>query len=100
MVNLLGRGFIYYVTVTGVTGARQQLSDTLVQDLSRVVEQLTLPVVAGFGISTPDQAADVAKHTDGVVVGSALVKLFEKFSGTLLEQELRQFVRTLKSAIS
>ncbi|HIJ80190.1 MAG TPA: tryptophan synthase subunit alpha [Desulfuromonadales bacterium] len=98
-VDRLGRGFIYYVTVTGVTGVRQQVSASLSEELSRVRGQVSLPVVAGFGISTPAQAADVARHADGVVVGSALVKLFETLSGEHLAREVRRFVGELKRAI-
>ena len=98
-VNRLGRGFIYYVTVTGVTGARQQVSETLAAELSRIKAEITLPIMAGFGISTPDQAASVASLADGVVVGSAIVKLFQQYSGTKLGTELKLFVSQLKQAI-
>lgn len=100
MVNRLGRGFIYYVTVTGVTGARQEVSDTLVSELSRIKAAVALPIMAGFGISTPDQAASVAALADGVVVGSAIVKLFQHYSGVKLRTELKLFVSKLKQAIS
>ena len=99
-VNRLGRGFIYYVTVTGVTGARQELSESLAAELSRIKAGVALPIMAGFGISTPDQAASVAALADGVVVGSAIVKLFQQYSGTKLRTELKQFVSKLKQAIS
>jgi tryptophan synthase alpha chain len=99
-VNRLGRGFIYYVTVTGVTGARQEISETLTAELSRIKAQVALPIMAGFGISTPDQAASVAALADGVVVGSAIVKLFQQHSGTRLRKELKLFVSELKQAIS
>jgi tryptophan synthase alpha chain len=99
-VNKLGRGFIYYVTVTGVTGARQVVSDSLASELARVKEKVMLPIMAGFGISTPEQAASVATLADGVVVGSAIVKLFQQYSGTQLRHELSCFVRSLKQAIS
>jgi len=99
-VNRLGRGFIYYVTVTGVTGARQELSETLAAELSRIKAEVALPIMAGFGISTPDQAASVAALADGVVVGSAIVKLFQQHSGTQLRTELKLFVSQLKQAIS
>lgn len=99
-VNKLGRGFIYYVTVTGVTGTRQVVSDSLSLELTNIMEKVRLPVMAGFGISTPEQAADVAALADGVVVGSAIVKLFEKYSGQQLKSELEQFVGSLKRAIS
>lgn len=99
-VNKLGRGFIYYVTVTGVTGARQEISGSLAHELAQVRRKVTLPVMAGFGISTPEQAASVASLADGVVVGSAIVKLFQQHSGTQLRHELKSFVTALKQAIS
>jgi tryptophan synthase alpha chain len=99
-VNRLGRGFIYYVTVTGVTGARQEISDSLAGELAEIRKAVTLPIMAGFGISTPEQAASVATMADGIVVGSAIVKLFQKHSGIELRQELKGFVQALKRAIS
>jgi tryptophan synthase alpha chain len=99
-VNSLGKGFIYYVTVTGVTGARQQVSETLAAELSRIKAEVALPIMAGFGISTPEQAASVATLADGVVVGSALVKLFQQHTGAQLRTELKLFVSRLKQAIS
>jgi tryptophan synthase alpha chain len=99
-VNKLGRGFIYYVTVTGVTGARQEVSGTLAAELSRIKEEVALPIMAGFGISTPDQAAGVAALADGVVVGSAIVKLFQTYSDAKLHTELKHFVSELKQAIT
>jgi tryptophan synthase alpha chain len=98
-VNKLGSGFVYYVTVTGVTGARSSVSTTLAQELSRVKQVISLPLMAGFGISTPEQAAEVGELADGVVVGSAIVRLFEKYSGEALRQELRRYVNTLKEAL-
>ena len=99
LVNKIGRGFVYYVTVTGVTGARQAVSDSLKTELANIMEKVKLPVMAGFGISTPEQAAEVSGLADGVVVGSAIVRLFEKQSGPQLEQELGQLVQSLKQAI-
>lgn len=99
-VNRMGRGFVYYVTVTGVTGARQEVSATLAAELAAVRNKVRLPVMAGFGISTPDQAADVAAMADGVVVGSAIVKLFERYSGKELSDQLIQFVGAMKQAIT
>jgi tryptophan synthase alpha chain len=99
-VSKLGRGFLYYVTVTGVTGARQDVSTTLTGELDRIRNKVKLPIVAGFGISTPQQAASVACLADGVVVGSAIVKLFQQFSGNKLKSEVKRFVGELKKAIS
>lgn len=98
-VERLGSGFVYYVTVTGVTGARASVSTTLVQELSRVKQTISLPVMAGFGISTPAQAAEVGCLADGVVVGSAIVKLFEQFRGEQLKQQLGRYVTELKQAL-
>ncbi|MDD5284946.1 MAG: tryptophan synthase subunit alpha [Desulfuromonadaceae bacterium] len=98
-VRRLGSGFIYYVTVTGVTGARQNVSDSLPHELGRLMKKVKLPVMAGFGISTPEQAAKVAALADGVVVGSAIVKLFEQYSGQRLGKELKKFVNGMKQAI-
>lgn len=98
-VAALGRGFVYYVTVTGVTGARQDVSTTLERELAGIRDRVTLPIVAGFGVSTPEQAARVASLTDGVVVGSAIVKLFQQYEGASLRNEVRRFVASLKQAI-
>lgn len=100
VVNRIGSGFVYYVTVTGVTGARTSVSGTLTQELSRVKQTISLPIMAGFGISTPEQAAEVGHLADGVVVGSAIVKLFEQFSGEELKKQLHHYVTTLKKALT
>lgn len=94
-----GSGFIYYVTVTGVTGARQTVSDSLAEELKAVCAGVTLPVAAGFGIATPEQARQVAALADGVVVGSAIVKLFEQFQGDDLQREVTTLIRSLKQAL-
>ncbi len=96
----LGNGFVYYVTVTGVTGARQEVSSSLAAELGEIRKKVKLPIMAGFGISTPEQAASVAGLADGVVVGSAIVKLFQQYSGAKLKSEVTRFVKALKQAIS
>jgi tryptophan synthase alpha chain len=98
-VEKLGSGFVYYVTVTGVTGARTTVSGSLAQELARVQQTISLPVMAGFGISTSEQAAEVGKLADGIVVGSAIVKLFEQFSGEELKLLLSRYVASLKQAL-
>jgi len=70
-----GRGFLYYISRTGVTGARSELREELGREVSAIKAVVDLPVAVGFGISSPEQAAFVASVADGVVVGSALVKL-------------------------
>lgn len=68
------RGFLYYVSRTGVTGARQELAAGLEREVAALRAATPVPVAVGFGISTPEQAAAVARVADGVVVGSALVE--------------------------
>jgi tryptophan synthase alpha chain len=72
------RGFLYYVSVTGVTGARAQLSQTLQSEVAAVRAVADVPVCVGFGVSTPEQAQRVSAFSDGVVVGSALVDLIAR----------------------
>ena len=95
-----GSGFLYYVTVTGVTGVRAAVAGSLTDDLARIRRTIKLPVVAGFGIATPEQAAQVAGVADGVVVGSAIVKLFEQFQGDRLMAEVSRLVRSLKQGMT
>lgn len=95
-----GSGFLYYVTVTGVTGARQSVSQSLSGELAAVRSVVRLPVMAGFGISTPEQAAQVAADADGVVVGSAIVKLFEQYQGEQLQEAVTALVSSLRQGIS
>jgi tryptophan synthase alpha chain len=68
-------GFLYYVSLAGVTGARSALPADLEDNVRGLREISPVPVCVGFGISTPDQAAAVARQADGVIVGSALVRL-------------------------
>jgi len=72
------RGFLYYVSVTGVTGARGRLSDELESGIRQIRECSQKPVAVGFGISTPDQVKEVNRIADGVIVGSAIVKMIEE----------------------
>ncbi len=72
------RGFVYYVSRTGVTGERAALPRELVDDLKRLRRLVSLPLAVGFGISTRQQVAAVARHAEGVVVGSALVRVIEE----------------------
>jgi tryptophan synthase alpha chain len=71
------RGFIYLVSVTGVTGARRKLSENLDAFVARVRKLTSQPLCVGFGISTPEQARQVAEIADGVIVGSRIIQLME-----------------------
>lgn len=72
-----GGGFLYYISRTGVTGASAELRAEVGSEVARIRGAVHLPVAVGFGISTPEQAASVSGVADGVVVGSALVKVLE-----------------------
>ncbi len=94
------RGFLYYVSLTGVTGARQALPPRLEENLARIRRVSDVPVCVGFGISTPEQAGHVARHADGVVVGSALVERIERAASREdIVTEATTFVSELKAAL-
>ncbi len=71
-------GFVYYVSRTGVTGTRDELPRPLLKEAKRMRRKLSQPLAVGFGISSPEQVEAVAKVADGVVVGSALVRIVEE----------------------
>jgi tryptophan synthase alpha chain len=103
LVAKYSTGFVYLVSRTGVTGERTALSDALAPLLERTRAVTTLPLAAGFGISTPEQAGVVAKMADGVVVGSAIVRLIEKNASESVDtsdRELEAFARSLRDKLS
>jgi tryptophan synthase alpha chain len=93
-------GFLYFVAVTGVTGARRALPEELSGQVAAVRAASPVPVVVGFGVSTPSQARQLARFADGVVVGSALVsRLAEKGSREARVERVKRFVKGLKRAM-
>jgi tryptophan synthase alpha chain len=99
LVASLGAGFIYFVSLTGVTGARKALSKKIPAYVKKVRRFTKLPVGVGFGISTPAQARTVARSADAVVVGSALVDIISKRrkgQDQKMIREIKRFVRGLK----
>lgn len=74
-------GFLYYISVTGVTGTARPGVDNIQRNMKKIKNISSLPVVVGFGISTPAQAAQIAPHADGIVIGSAVVKMIEENAG-------------------
>ncbi len=93
-------GFLYFVAVTGVTGARKALPEDLPAQLAEVRAASPVPVVVGFGVSTPAQAGVLARMADGVVVGSAIVsRLAEEGSRQARVERVRRFVKALKRAM-
>lgn len=97
LVAKYSTGFVYLVSRTGVTGERTALSEALAPLIERTRVVTSLPLAAGFGISTPEQAAIVAKMADGVVVGSAIVRLIEKNAD---DTELESFAHSLRDKLS
>lgn len=95
------RGYIYYVSLKGVTGARDTLEAGLEASLARLRRLTDKPIAVGFGISTPAQAATVARLADGVIVGSAIVERIERARGHPgMVEGVAGVVRTLKLALS
>lgn len=107
-VNAVSRGFVYYVSRTGVTGERGELDPGLVRGVRRLRKKVKLPLAVGFGISTPEQVAAVGEIADGVVVGSALVSTVARYAedtagggdgGESLAAALEEQVRELSSTL-
>ncbi|MHC4645610.1 MAG: tryptophan synthase subunit alpha [Planctomycetota bacterium] len=95
-------GFIYTVSVLGVTGSREELSDTVEQLIGKLKRLTSVPVCVGFGISKPEHAASIAKAgADGVIIGSKIVGLIERNLGDKQEMlaEISRFLSNVKIAI-
>jgi len=94
------RGFIYVVSLTGVTGERQELPTDLATQIDTLRDVTTMPVCVGFGISTPAQVAAVGRIADGAAVGSAIVRLVEARTGSsTLVEDVGKFIAELKAPL-
>ncbi len=94
-------GFIYYVSMTGITGAKLQNRDSIKHNVLALKKKARKPVAVGFGIATPDDARQIAAFSDGVIVGSALVRKIEELRHSPdLIREISQFTASLKTALS
>jgi tryptophan synthase alpha chain len=101
LVCRVAQGFVYYVSLTGVTGARAGIQSSVEGSLKKIKAVTDKPVAVGFGISTPDQAAQIAHWgADGVIVGSALVKVIEEHGNSpeLVEKAVA-FIKALKQGV-
>jgi tryptophan synthase alpha chain len=95
-----GTGFIYYVSLAGVTGARKTLTTNIDKAVRKVKRFTDLPVGVGFGISTPKQAREAAREADAVVVGSAIINVIAKYGRSKdLAVRVERFVSSLKKGI-
>jgi tryptophan synthase alpha chain len=78
LASRYSRGFLYYVSITGVTGTREKLPQEIEAGIRQIKEYSRKPVAVGFGISTPGQVQEASRIADGVIVGSAIVKMIEE----------------------
>ncbi len=91
-------GFLYIVSSLGVTGTRSEIKTDLASIVRAVRENTDIPCAIGFGISTPDQAKKMADISDGAIVGSAIIKLLEKY-GREAPRHVGEYVKSMKNAI-
>lgn len=92
------QGFLYYISIIGITGARNELSDDIKKNIQNIKTKTNLPIAIGFGISTSEQARMAGKIADGVIVGSAIMREIDKYKnqdGNLLVKKVGQFVGEL-----
>jgi tryptophan synthase alpha chain len=92
------QGFLYCVSSLGVTGVRSEITTNIDEMVSLVKQVTDTPCAVGFGISTPQQAAEMAQAADGVIVGSAVVKLIAQY-GENSVQPVFDYVKSMKQAI-
>jgi tryptophan synthase alpha chain len=98
MVTARAQGFIYLVSLIGVTGARQQVQGNLADFVARVRAQTKIPLAVGFGIGTPAQAREVGALADGVIVGSKLINVADAAEDK--PTAVATFVRSLQEALN
>ena len=93
------KGFLYVVSSMGVTGTREEIRTDLGEILKEIRKVTDLPAAVGFGINTPEQAAEIAAVADGVIVGSAIVKLAARYGGHAAPH-MGMYVRKMKESIA
>ena len=98
MIAREAQGFIYIVSSLGVTGVRSEISTDISSLVKVVRENTSIPCAVGFGISTPEQAAKMAAVSDGAIVGSAIIKLVEKY-GKEAAGPVGEYVKEMKGAL-
>lgn len=101
-VSVLGGGFAYYVTIKGVTGSAALDVSQVAEKIGAFRSHVSLPIGVGFGIKTPEQATAVARFSDAVIIGSALVEIVEQQAGDIAGgcQQLSTKVRAFREAIN
>jgi tryptophan synthase alpha chain len=100
VIARLSRGFVYVVSLTGVTGTRPELPPDLAAQVRTLRLVTTKPVCVGFGVSTPEQVAAIGRLADGVIVGSAIVRAIEEHAGTsAVAEKVGDFIASLKAPL-
>ena len=99
MIAREAEGFLYIVSSLGVTGTRSEITTDLASIIKVVRENTDIPCAIGFGISTPEQAKKMAAVSDGAIVGSAIIKLIEKY-GKSSAEVVGEYVKTMKEAVT
>lgn len=95
------RGFVYYVSITGITGAKLSNMQDVASNVARIKKVSSIPVAVGFGVATPEDAAKVAAIADGVIVGSAIVKQVATYQhDSAMVSKVGSFVKSLKTAMT
>ena len=98
MISKEAEGFLYIVSSLGVTGARNEIKTDLLSIVDVVRQNTNIPCAIGFGISTPEQAKKMADISDGAIVGSAIIKIIEKY-GKDSAQYVGEYVKSMKNAL-
>lgn len=100
LISEVSTGYIYCVSSMGVTGTREKISNTLSQMVKNIRQYTEKPIAVGFGVSNPEQAKEVAQLADGVIVGSAIVNIIEKYKDDheQLVSAVESFARNLANA--
>lgn len=93
-------GFVYYVTLRGVTGSSNLDIDEINQNIEEIKQYASVPTLAGFGIKTPQDAKLLAEYSDGVIIGSSLVKMIEENSKSKEFDRIGKYITEIKQAIS
>lgn len=101
LISKKSKGFIYYVSLTGVTGVRNKLSASIAPMMAKIMNETSKPIAVGFGISNAQQASEASCLADGIVIGSAIVKIVEdNLKSENMTNKVRDFASNIKAAIS
>ena len=100
-IGKISKGFVYYISLTGTTGTKESIAVGLNEKVGEIKKSVSLPVFIGFGISGPEQAKQAVEAGDGVILGSAIVKIIEKNHDPVeRDRKLGEFISSIQKAIN